>query len=510
MSYLSRLLQQQLGMSRAPDMPAPSEDLVDSVAKALNPIRSHAIVPPNEQELGLAASQGGALDLSSQYQAAYDKMVIKPVADVAVAQDVAVKTLVAASIWPKIKGIFFQTPNNEQASTLNFKDPIDNTLVKKLSISYDDVLGFKGNSADSSYMEMDFNPSADGDSIYTNDEASIFAFVNTEVGEDHTFLFGNSGGGTPTVPATGIIRRYRTWQGKVNEGSAGYGEFNMSGRNRGFIGFVRTDNDTLKSYFNGHLQRTQTGLANGTALLDDQFQAFRNANTGGNESDNGMGCLGYGGLLTDSDMAIMYNVVYTYLSYINALNDNWHTDYAINFNFETDDLDGRGLFNDITGSPDYQYTTSPLSGTKSMAIHNGDSADLGFPKYGETTKISFMLRWPANPSLTVNLLRFVNQATQLGLFQVNSSGRLLLVHGSNNGFTDALAANTIYYIWLEYTKGTGANGVAKLYYSTDTTQPETAQVIITDGTSTLDMDKMRFLSGSDLGTYLIDNLKVEY
>lgn len=437
-----------------------------------------------------------------EYQDVYDRFAIKPENGLAQEQNRLVNNLVTNSIWDKFDS-FYIVGNNEDNSALNWvKD--DHNLTPMLSTSFVSNQGFVGNSADSSYMAMDWNPFVDG-VTYTNNEAHISAYVNTNESEDHTFIIGNSSGGSLANPATGIIWRTRSWQGKVNEGTGGYTEFVTTGRNAGFVCLVRTDNTTQKAYFNGHLQDTDGALANGTNLLNGQFQVFRNAWNGLNQSDNGMGMISLGGELSDSEVLILYNAVENYMEYVGA-DEGWGDEILADFDFETDDIVGRGEWFTVAGAPDYHNNISPVSGSYSLYMPTNAECYLSFPVYSDSIQVKFLIKFiDATPAVNSDFIFLRNNLTNLLYLRLYTTGRIYLSSGGQTDYgATVLTDNTVYYCWLEYTLGSGVDQTAKLYINTTDTKPGTAEVEISGGSGTIMCDRLRLYSTANISYYLDD------
>lgn len=55
-----------------------------------------------------------------------------------------------------------------------------------------------------------------------------------------------------------------------------------------------------------------------------------------------------------------------------------------------------------------------------------------------------------------------------------------------------LSADTVYHVWFEYEKGTGANGVVRLYVSTTATKPGSPDAELTASAETAQVDRFYF------------------
>jgi len=396
-----------------------------------------------------------------------------------------IQTLIDGGILTKLDVVYILTPFNEQASVLNLINPLDNILVKNLSISFDNTKGFTGNSADSSYMAMDFNPSVDGIN-FTNASASIGVFMTSTVSEDHAFLIGYSAGGTLAEPAIGIINRYGRWQGKVNEGTAGNTEVCTCGKNDMFAVAVRDAGDSLL-YVNGRLVDTKT-IVTGTNLCNHQLQVLRNGLGANNPSDNSFGCIFLGAKLTAAEILIFYNAVHAYFAAVGVSVPDKNILAYINFEGSTYSENGYWTGTGVNFNPN--YTTTVLSGTQSLYIPDGERGNFKYLKSGtNTTEISFMIRFDALPSSNFDMIFVKDVVTTVASCKLYSTGRVYMSSGGKTLYdTTVLSVDTVYYIWLEYVKGTGADSEFHLYINTSDTKPGAPSGSITGGDETLQSD----------------------
>ena len=148
-------------------------------------------------------------------------------------------------------------------------------------------------------------------------------------------------------------------------------------------------------------------------------------------------------------------------------------------------------------SADPIYSSSPLRGNQSLRIVAGESAPIGgrrisFDAMSECY-VAFRMRIDSNSTDNVNILEFhdadgnriANVAWVSGLMRIYGD------HGAQAGSsTTNLSTATMYYVWAEYIKGTGSNGVLRIYGSTSRTKPGTPLVNITAGTATADCSRV--------------------
>jgi len=403
-------------------------------------------------------------------------------------QKTLITTLNTGGVLAKLDGLFVVNESEAQSCINWVRD--SGTLVRQLSTSFTTLFGFKGNSADGSYMEMNFNPKVNGVN-YTNTAAHIGCYMNTNVEEDHTFLFGNSSGGTLLSPATGMICRYGAWEGKVNNGAGAegvdIGRFEMGGRNAGYVVWQRKVDGKIYGYFNGYPQSVSVVSVTGTDLLNDEMYVFKNKYTGLNKSDNGLAVIHYGGLLSDEDISLLYSALNTYLTAIGA-NESFGTSKLVEIDFEANTYLRKGYWSVVGGTPDFQYTTSPINGTYSAFFKSADTARLFFPIYTGNISLKFSFKIAdATPAVNSDFMFLKNGViTTLSGLKLYTTGRILLTSGGKTSYgATVLQDNQVYYMWFEYTKGNGATSTSRLYLSITNSKPPTPECEIIEGSATL-------------------------
>ena len=421
------------------------------------------------------------------YNTLYKRFPTKPDKETALLQQTLLENINTGGVLAKLDWLHVINITEGQTVLNWVKD--NHNLIKRLSTSFLTKRYFKGNSADGSYMEMDFNPKQDGVN-YTNTEAHIGCYMPTNVEEDHTFLFGNSSGGTLLSPATGMICRYEAWEGKVNQGGGtsgvDIGRFEMPGRNAGHVIWQRKSDGKIYGYFNGYPQSVSGITVTGTDLLDAPFYVFKNANTGLNKSDNAFAVIHGGGVLTDADISLLYSEINTYLTAIGA-NESFGISKLVEIDFEEDTYLRKGAWSVTSGTPDFQYAVAPISGTKSASFPSGAGARLFFPIYSGSVCVKFAIKFTdATPASNSDYLFIGNgAATTLASLKLYTTGRTLLTSGGKTSYGATVKSDgTVYYMWLEYIKGTGANSIARLYLNTIDTKPVTPECEITGGSAT--------------------------
>jgi len=131
-----------------------------------------------------------------------------------------------------------------------------------------------------------------------------------------------------------------------------------------------------------------------------------------------------------------------------------------------------------SGTPNADYTTSPLEGTQSLYCNN---AYISRSVTG-TTKSFFMM---FKLGTVVSTYSPIIYSSGPQVYFSYTGSPLTYLHGSATA-TGAinLVAGTVYYLWLDWVAGSGANGTLNAYLATTATKPGTPDASITTGTGT--------------------------
>ena len=84
--------------------------------------------------------------------------------------------------------------------------------------------------------------------------------------------------------------------------------------------------------------------------------------------------------------------------------------------------------------------------------------------------------------------------TTIGSIRTRATDAMRIEHGgtvSSNTSNGTFAAGSTYHVWFEWEKGTGADGVYRLYVSSTATKPA-ASISLTNGAATTDVAFVRF------------------
>lgn len=159
-------------------------------------------------------------------------------------------------------------------------------------------------------------------------------------------------------------------------------------------------------------------------------------------------------------------------------------------------------------------TANILRGTQSLRLTDtGTDATFTSPTFTAQSTIhaAFMVSFTnVSTTTTANFFQFFNGSTSVAqIFLIN--GNIAIGIGTKTSPAYAVTSGVMYYIWLDYIAGTGANGVAAYYISTTGIKPTTATYTITNGESTLSVNNIRFTGrhSANPNSYDFDHVLVQ-
>lgn len=146
-----------------------------------------------------------------------------------------------------------------------------------------------------------------------------------------------------------------------------------------------------------------------------------------------------------------------------------------------------------TADEDYTTAPAPLAGSQSLVIRNAAFAtafaSIDMPSSGEGW-MRFKVCFTNTIVDTWFVAYFLNNAGGgLASLRINSGGLRVEAGGAPSATTVAtLSAGTTYNVWFHYAKGSGANAVADVGFSTSSVRPTSGDNFaqVTTGTSTAD------------------------
>lgn len=189
-------------------------------------------------------------------------------------------------------------------------------------------------------------------------------------------------------------------------------------------------------------------------------------------------------------------------------------------------LEGTGYDNSETwseglagGTVDEDYTAIPLVGSQSLRLANA----VGGFTFDSKTYTSGAERWyffrfrmiTLEGSTTSRILEVWNNvgAVQASI-DLNTTGTLKVSAGTGTATTtDAMATGVSYYVWAHYAKGSGANAVADVGFSTDGVRPTGGNKFaqVTNGSTTGDTPEFALECQNNNGQsdFIFDHIYVD-
>lgn len=162
-------------------------------------------------------------------------------------------------------------------------------------------------------------------------------------------------------------------------------------------------------------------------------------------------------------------------------------------------------------------TATVLRGTQQLKLYAGDAGQYSISRttnaYASpaTTYVHFRWKTPdTTPSSSDDFFYILDSSGNiLCCLKLITTGTVRLYHGTAyQASAGTLSNDTLYHIWIEYTKGTGSDGVAKVWIGTTSTKPgSTFTTNVTNGTATADSGKLQLRAGYQQ-TYFYDQLLV--
>lgn len=162
-----------------------------------------------------------------------------------------------------------------------------------------------------------------------------------------------------------------------------------------------------------------------------------------------------------------------------------------------------------SGTVNPVFASPALEGTQSLQL-NGTSAEAHILKSfsaASSVYLYFKFRVPNLPSDNTAFMILADAFFNNYLVRIflQSSGNIFIICGGSVGgpSVGALSANTTYHFWLTYIKGTGANAIANVGFSTDGVRPTSGNnyVSVTDGSPTTDFVYLQPTAGNVGGTW---------
>jgi hypothetical protein len=187
-----------------------------------------------------------------------------------------------------------------------------------------------------------------------------------------------------------------------------------------------------------------------------------------------------------------------------------HAQFLINENFE-----GTGTpsgWNNSAGTPDYDYSVSPLYGLQSLLCNSSAQSRNGTSLNDAEVWLKCSFRLDGTMPGFNYLLRFLNSSDIEMLDIAFLSGPLYVFDGVSGGTgqtVDSVTSGTVYDLWVHYKKGTGADAILEASFDvTGNPRPNTGNkyVVVANGAGTANAVKLDlFGSATDV---VFDNVQV--
>jgi hypothetical protein len=144
-----------------------------------------------------------------------------------------------------------------------------------------------------------------------------------------------------------------------------------------------------------------------------------------------------------------------------------------------------------------------------MSLNNGQYVTTG-PEFSAASTAYVACRFKLNtayPSGTIGFIVLYNGSTTLATYYIRSDGKLQA--GSTQSSTSVITVGSETYLKVRYTAGTGSNGIATIYTSSNGSS-WTQQATDTALTATLGVTKIRLSSNSAGASpvFIFDTLRV--
>jgi len=167
-----------------------------------------------------------------------------------------------------------------------------------------------------------------------------------------------------------------------------------------------------------------------------------------------------------------------------------------------------GIWTTGAGTPDYDATTTPMTGSEYLSLDAGESVTAGFTATSEVWG-TFQFRFDDNFENTEYVFYPMTGVVSVALMQLNMSQRLQgkASGGSYDFGSTTLTAGTTYDIKWYYKKGTGSNAIFTVWLGVGGSWNQ--EFSSTDGTGTSDVDGVKFRNAADTEIVDIDKVLVD-
>jgi hypothetical protein len=124
--------------------------------------------------------------------------------------------------------------------------------------------------------------------------------------------------------------------------------------------------------------------------------------------------------------------------------------------------------------------------------------------------VYFLFRPVVIPGSSSTFLTVNSGGTPVESYRILADGRLQCLSGSTTT-VGTVSAGTTYHVWCHYKKGSGANAVIDIAFSTDGLRPTSGNNFAqkTNGTSTSQVDRLIVGPTLNTQTHIFDKVRVD-
>lgn len=179
----------------------------------------------------------------------------------------------------------------------------------------------------------------------------------------------------------------------------------------------------------------------------------------------------------------------------------------------SEDFEGSGTADGWVNNntPDWDYTTAPAPLVGSESLGTDNSQDWSTKTFSADNEVWAFCYWNAssfaNAPYFLDLLN--SGGTTVAKVRILSTGAVRVYNGTSNAETSAgaVATNTTYCMWVQYIKGSGANGITRTYIAAGSETRPALTKEITNGNATTDCDRVK-VGGQVNDITVIDKVRV--
>jgi hypothetical protein len=185
----------------------------------------------------------------------------------------------------------------------------------------------------------------------------------------------------------------------------------------------------------------------------------------------------------------------------------------------TENFEGAGLpagWTSASGTPDYDQATTGLGleASQCLRIDGNDNQEEAYIAFTASDKVYayFMFRFEDVP--TASRQQFAIQNGTDAVLTMSCTTGPTTWNLTDSALQDAgsiPSVDTTYHQWVEYEKGTGANGVLRFYFSTTSTKPGAPDCEITNSAENTQANRLYFGTwGAGGGKLYVDKLILDF